>query len=67
MYEHKGLQALVVPLQVQNQELRDRHANTHTREPAHLDGECDMRLRVAARAEGGVYNSHPAVGGTVQV
>ena len=35
------------------------HANTHTREAAHLDGERDVRLRIAARAKGSVCNSHP--------
>ena len=34
------------------------HANTHTREAAHLDGERDVRLRIAARAKGSIYDSH---------
>ena len=35
-------------------------ARTHTpsREEAHLDGKRDVRLRIAAPAEGGVHDSH---------
>ena len=35
------------------------HANMHTREAVHLDGERNVRLRIAARAPRSVYNPHP--------